>query len=278
MIAAAALLGALLLAGPQHAGHQHPQPPAAKPTEKPAETPADAPKEPIPPLTDADRQAAFPEALEGHAVHDRPFNTFILFDRLEWQGGAAGGMNVENSSWFGGDIHRVWIRADAESEDDDVERASVEGLWGRSFSRWWDVVAGVRQDFRPGDPQTWAAIGIQGLAPYWFEVEATAYIGADARTLLRVELEYELLLTNRLVLQPVLELDVYGKDDPDRAIGAGLSTLEAGVRLRYEIRRELAPYIGVSWDQKVFGTADLAREHGDSVGNTKFAVGLRTWF
>jgi copper resistance protein B len=140
------------------------------------------------------------------------------------------------------------------------------------------VVAGVRQDFRPGNPQTWAAVGVQGLAPYWFEIEATAYIGADARTHARFEAEYDLLLTNRLIIQPLFELEMYGKRDPERGLGAGLTAFEAGLRLRYEIRRQFAPYLGVIWDRKLFSTADLARENGESVSSTKLAVGVRTWF
>ncbi|HSL22883.1 MAG TPA: copper resistance protein B [Vicinamibacterales bacterium] len=236
------------------------------------------PKQPIPSITDADRAAAFPQALEGHAVHDRGFNTFVLFDQLEWQGSGSGGLGIENTSWIGGDINRLWVRAEGETEDGRVERAFVHALWGRSFSRWWDFVAGVRQDFRPGDPQTWVAGGVQGLAPYWFELEATLNVGAGGRTNVQFEAEYDLLLTNRLVLQPLLEVEFYGKQDPERGIGSGLSSVEAGLRLRYEIRRELAPYVGIVWDRKLRGTADFAREQGDEVGTARLAFGLRTWF
>ena len=239
---------------------------------------AEKPREPIPPVTDADRAAAFPQGLEGHAVHDRKFNYFVLFDQLEWRGDSDGGISLENSSWIGGDINRFWLRAEAESEDERLERTQIDALWGRSVSRWWDVVAGVRQDVRPGDPQTWAAVGIQGLAPYWFELEATAYVGAGGRTQFQFEGEYELLLTNRLVLQPLFEMTLAGKSDPDRGVGAGLSAIEGGLRLRYEIRRELAPYVGLTWEQSFFGTADYARARGESPGATRFAVGLRTWF
>lgn len=262
-----------------------PQPPAGPPIQKPAEDhsahmPAaqGQPREPLPPITQADREAAFPAGLEGHTVHDRSFNYFVLFDQLEWQQGAGGGLTLENTSWLGGDINRLWLRAEGESHEGRVESALIHTLWGHSFSRWWDVVAGVRQDFRPGDPQTWAAVGIQGLAPYWFEVEATGYIGGGGRTQARFEAEYDLLLTNRLVLQPIVQLDVYGKDDPERGIGAGLSSIEAGVRLRYEIRREFAPYVGLTWDRKLFGTADFARADGEEVGKARLAVGLRAWF
>lgn len=236
------------------------------------------PKEPIPPVTEADRAAAFPADLDGHAVHDKRITAFVLFDRLEWQGQTDGGFLFESTTWIGGDINRLWLRPEGEFEDDRLESAAIDALFGHSFSRWWDVVAGIRQDFRPGDPQTWAAIGIQGLAPYWFEVEATGYIGAGGRTRASLEVEYDLLLTNRLMLQPLVEIEMYGKDDPSRGIGAGLSSIETGLRLRYEIRRELAPYVGVTWDRKLFGTADLARSAGVEPGRVRVAVGLRTWF
>ena len=245
--------------------------------EQPARSP-DTPKEPIPPLTDADRAAAFPQQMEGHTVHDQKWSYFVLFDQLEWQGTGSGGVTLENRTWIGGDIDRLWLRGEVESGDGRLESASAHALWGRSFSRWWDVVAGVRQDFRPGGPQTWAAVGIQGLAPYWFEVEATGYLGADARTRLTLEAEYDLLLTNRLVLQPVMEADIYGKSDPSRGIGAGLSQVEAGLRLRYEFRRELAPYVGVTRHRTFFGTADRARAAGEEVGDGRLAIGLRAWF
>ena len=278
-----------------HAGHGQPtaKEPATKQTAKPQPTQkqpaaeghsahmahaAETPKEPIPPVTDADRAAAFPPELEGHTVHDRRITTFVLFDQLEWQGAGSGGVNIENSSWIGGDVNRLWLRAEGETEEGDAESITIDALYGRSVSRWWDLVLGIRQDFRPGPSQTWAAFGIQGLAPYWFEVEATGYVGAGGRTSIRLEAEYDLLLTNRLILQPLAELDFYGKDDPEREIGAGLSSIETGARLRYEFRREFAPYVGVTWSRKLFGTADFARDEGDDVSGARLAFGLRTWF
>ena len=289
LVALMLLAGAPIVAAPQPPSQQQPpakpSPAPAKPAEDHSahmapqkEQSKDTPKEPIPPVTDADRAAAFPPGLEGHAVHDKPFTSFILFDQLEWQGAGAGGLNLENTSWFGGDVNRLWLRAKGETEDGEMENASIEGLWGRSFSRWWDLVAGVRQDFRPGDPQTWAAVGIQGLAPGWFEIEATGYVGAGGRTLARFEAEYDLLLTNRLILQPLLELELHGKEDPERGIGAGFSSVESGLRLRYEVRREFAPYVGLTWDRKLFGTADRARADGEETGGARLAFGLRTWF
>ena len=284
--------------GAQHP-HHPPAPPAAPPpAQKPAPSPAppqkpqedhshhhpadkpalDAPREPIPPVTDADRAAAFPQDLEGHTVHDSGIHHFVLFEQLEWRAGDDGGLAIENTSWIGGDINRAWFRLDTDSEGSDIEHASLDALWGHSFSRWWDVVVGVRQDFRPGDPQTWAAVGIQGLAPQWFEVQATGYVSPGGRTQLRLEAEYDLLLTNRLILQPVGEVILHGRGDPERGVGAGLSALGGGLRVRYEIRRELAPYIGVTWERKLFGTADLARGAGDEVSSARLALGLRAWF
>jgi copper resistance protein B len=251
------------------------EPPAGQ---KPAAAASDQPKEPIPPLTDADRRAAFPQGLDGHATHDRRIEAFVLFDQLEWQGGEEGGVAIDNKTWIGGDINRLWLRAEGESSAGRPENAQMHALYGRSISRWWDVVAGARQDFQPGASQAWLAVGIQGLAPQWFEVEATAYVGRSARTHFRFEVEYELLLTNRLVLQPLVEAEIYGKDDPVRRIGAGLSSIDAGLRLRYEFRREFAPYVGVVWHRACFGSADFAREDGEEVGTTRVAVGVRTWF
>lgn len=249
-----------------HAAHQEPAE---------AEYPAG-----IPPVTDEDRQAAFPQLDdEGHTVHDNAVHYYVLFDQLEWQGGDGSSTGAwDTHGWIGRDVNRLWFRTEGDAEDGDLGEAQAHVLFGRAIHRWWDVVGGVRQDFGPGPNRTWAAVGIQGLAPYWFEVEATAYIGATGRTHFRVETEYELLLTNRLVLQPLVELEIYGKSDPERGIGSGLSSGEGGLRLRYELRRELAPYIGVTWSRKFFGTGDFARAAGEDTGGARLATGVRAWF
>ena len=151
-------------------------------------------------------------------------------------------------------------------------------LYGRAIARWWDVTAGVRLDTLPDTTRSALALGVQGLAPYWFEVEASAYIEPSGRTHVRVETEYDLLITNRLVLQPLVEFEVYGSADRERLIGTGLSTGEVGLRLRYAFRRELAPYVGVVWTRRFSGTAGQARAAGQDVTGTRLAVGLRTWF
>ncbi len=231
----------------------------------------------IPRLTDEDRKAAFPD-VQGHMVHDNAVNYFVLFDQLEWQAGGASGVTWDNKSWIGRDRDRIWFRTEGATADGRVGNAEAHVLYGRAIARWWDLVAGVRQDFRPGPGQTWAAVGVQGLAPQWFEVEATGYIGESGQTAARVEVEYELLLTNRLVLQPLVELDLYGKTNQERGIGAGLSTTAAGFRLRFELRRELAPYVGVTWNRKYGKTADLAEAAGDETSGARFVTGLRLWF
>ncbi len=241
-----------------------------------AQTPP-PPKEPIPPVTEADREAAFPKGLQGHSMGSGVINFMVLFDQLEWQGKSNGGLGLSNRTWIGGDVNRLWLRLEGQSKKSRLGDASVEALWGHSFARWWDVVAGVRHD-SPGPGRTWAAVGIQGLAPYWFEVEGTAYIGEGGRTSLRLEVEYEMLLTNRLILQPRIEANLFGKPDSARGLGSGLSSLDSGFRLRYEIRPELAPYVGVTWDRKLFGTADLARAGGEAAFRGRLTFGLRTWF
>jgi copper resistance protein B len=233
----------------------------------------------IPPLTDEDRAAAFPKLNVHHSVHDDAVHSYVLFDQLELQArhGITAG-SWDNRGWIGRDVNRFWFRTEGEASDGDIEDTQAHALFGRAIHRWWDVVIGVRQDFRPGPARTWAAVGIQGLAPYWFEVEATAYIGESGRTHFRVETEYEVLVTNRLIFQPLVELEIYGKSDPERGIGTGLSSGEAGLRLRYEIRREFAPYVGVMWNRKFFGTADFAKAAGEDTSGTRFAMGVRVWF
>jgi copper resistance protein B len=232
----------------------------------------------IPRLTDEDRSAAFPD-VEGHSMRGNALNYFVLLDQLEWQGSeGADRVSVDSRGWIGGDRDRLWFRAEGDGDGSRAGEAHAHFLYGRHFSRWWDVVAGVRQDFRPGTAQAWAAFGVQGLAPYWVEIEATAYVGASGRTQARVEVEYELLLTNRLVLQPLVEMEISGKSDPERGVGAGLSTTDAGFRVRYEWRREFAPYAGVTWSQKRGGTASFAEAAGEDSGGARFVTGLRLWF
>lgn len=248
--------------GEDHAGHQAPV----------VELPAF-----IPPLTDADRAAAFPDVM-GHSVHDNAVNYFVLFDQLEGQvGHGPDGLSWDTKGWVGKDRNRLWFRTEGDRVGSRVEQAQTNVLYGRAISRWWDVTAGVRLDTLPDTPRSALAVGLQGLAPYWFEVEASAFVEPSGRTHVRIETEYDLRLTNRLVLQPLVEFEIYGRADPERRIDAGLSTGELGVRLRYEVRREFAPYLGVVWHRRFFGTADYAAAAGERSSSARLVVGVRFW-
>jgi len=234
------------------------------------------PREPIPVPTDADRAAAFPPIDHGAMQHAQEINSLLLIDRLEhWDGNNASGQAWEASGWIGGNINRLWLRSDGERSGSRTESSSLEALYGRSVSPWWDVLVGVRQDFRPSDSRTWAAIGIQGLAPYKFESSATLYLGSGGQVLAKAEVEYDVLLTNRLILQPLLEATVAAKDEPEYGIGRGLNKIEAGLRLRYEISRRFAPYIGISHERSFGDAADYA---GDHARDTRWVAGVRMWF
>ncbi|AVO59005.1 copper resistance protein B [Pseudomonas chlororaphis] len=233
---------------------------------------------PIPVLTDADRRAAFPP-VAGHGVNDKAINSLWLVDRLEYQDADDGSaLAWEMNGWIGGDIDRLWLRSEGERTNGRTENAQVEALWGHAIGPWWDVVSGVRQDFKPGAPQTWAALGLQGMALYNFESQATAYLGEGGQSALGLQAEYDILLTNRLILQPNAEVSLYGKNDPQRGIGSGLSSLEAGLRLRYELHRQFAPYVGVTWSRSYGKTADYAREEGEDSSEARLVLGVRLWF
>jgi copper resistance protein B len=223
--------------------------------------------------------SATSEATEpARYVHgsDNGIHSYLLFDQLEVRDSdpeRALGWNLKG--WAGTDLNRIWLRSKGEVISGRAKSASVEVLYGHSVSAWWDLVAGLRHDFRPGKSQTFGAIGIQGLAPQRIDLSATAYVGQGDQVSARLTAEYELLLTNRLVLQPHAELDLHGKTDADRGVGSGISTVHAGLRLRYEVTRRFAPYIGVNWERAFGKTADLA-PGGDS--ELQGVAGVRAWF
>jgi len=204
----------------------------------------------------------------------------LLLDRLEWvhtsDGDAA---DYDAIGWYGTSYNRLVVKAEGEAAQSKLQHARTELLWGHAIATYWDTQLGVRNDYyREGSGRNWLAFGVQGLAPYWFEIDATAYVGEAGRTALRLSGEYELLLTQKLILQPRAELNAYGKDDVVNGIGSGLSDLSVGLRLRYEFTRQFAPYIGVAWGGKFGQTADLARAAGEPTGETSVVAGLRFWF
>ncbi|MCR4541052.1 copper resistance protein B [Pseudomonas sp. 18.1.10] len=233
---------------------------------------------PIPVLTDADRAAVY-NAPGGHLVHDSGVNSMLLINQLEWQGGSGeGALSWDMKGWLGGDIDRLWLRTEGERSAGRTDSAEAQALWGHAISPWWDLVGGVRQDFKPGDGQTWAAFGAQGMALYNFEAEATLFVGEAGRTAARLEGDYDILLTNRLILQPTAELNFYGRNDPQRGIGSGLADSEVGLRLRYEVRREFAPYVGFTWHRSYGQTAQYARDEGEDASQWRWVAGVRLWF
>lgn len=219
------------------------------------------------------------EMVDVMGMDDRAGYGLVAFDRFEAAYTDAGTALAWGARLaYGGDGDRAWLRSEGERLHGRTEHADVELLWGHAIAPYWDTQVGVRHDFGRGPERNWAAVGVQGLAPYWFELSATAYVGEQGRTALRGEVEYEGLLTQRLVLQPRVELNAYGRSDPAAGIGAGLSDAAFGLRLRYEIRREFAPYVGIERRWRLGATADAARAGGDAVAETQWVAGVRFWF
>ena len=214
--------------------------------------------------------------MRGMDMADDNLYGFALLDKLEYAGQAT--LRLDAQAWYGGDYNKLWLKADGERNAGRLGAMRAEALWNRSFATYWSSQLGVRHDFGGGPSRNWAALGVQGIAPYWFDIQATAYVGPSGRLAARAEVDYDLLITQRLILQPNIEVNVYGRDDAARGIGSGVSDVEAGLRLRYEIKRQFAPYIGVSWRRKVGDTADLAKAAGEDVRETRFVAGVRIWF
>ena len=218
--------------------------------------------------------------MPGMEMADKARLGMVLIDQLEYthdnHGGNAAFIDAEG--WYGEDFNKLWLKAEGETEHGKLADLRTEALWDHAISAFWSSQLGLRQDFGEGPRRTWAAFGVQGLAPLWFDTEVEVYLGQDGRTAARVQLEYQELITQRLVLQPKLEVNFYGKEDPQRGIGSGLADSELGVRLRYDIKREFGPYIGVVWRERYGRSVILARAQGARAGELQFAAGLRFWF
>ena len=185
----------------------------------------------------------------------------------------------DGNAWFGGDINKLWLKSELEylPDEGEFEEAEVQALWSRAISPYFDLQAGIRQDFEPRG-RTHAVLGVQGLAPYLFELDAAAFLSADGDLTSRIETEYELLLTQRLILQPRAEIGLAAQDIPELETGAGLVSLNAGLRLRYEIKREFAPYIGVEYQRSFGDTADYIEAAGGDAEGTALLIGVRAWY
>ncbi|KOR41817.1 copper resistance protein CopB [Xanthomonas oryzae] len=236
------------------------------------------PRDPIPTPTAEDIAAAF-APLHAHAMHSAGIHHYVLLDRLEASNTDRGsGQAWESRAWIGGDIDRLWLRSEGGRHDGRTESASLEAFYSHAIAPWWDLLAGARQDIAAGDRRSWAAVGLQGLAPYKFETEATLYVGDGSRAALRLEGEYEVLLTNRLILQPRVEADIALTNDNRRGIGSGLQEIELGLRLRYEITRRFAPYIGWVHSRHFGDSAQRAAMDDAPARDSHLVVGVRLWF
>mgnify|MGYP006144074463 CR=1 FL=1 len=225
--------------------------------------------------------AAFPD-LGGMQMKDHMGSTSLFFvsaDRLEAQreGDETAAVWEAKVGW-GGDHDRLWLESSGERVEGESESLETRLYWTRAVSRWWDAAVGLRQDGGEGDPRRWVSVGVQGLAPYFVETQLHLFVGESGRTALAVELEYDARLTQRLILQPVVEVTAYGKEDAANGVGRGLAELEAGLRLRYEVRREIAPYIGVEWSRHLGDTADRVRDAGGEVSHSAAVMGVRLWY
>ncbi len=210
---------------------------------------------------------------------DDPLLLSVLLDQIEMRdAGADNTFSWVVEGWLGKDIDKFWFKADGEQTAGDTDEAEVSFLYSKAIARYWDLQVGVRHDFEPAAGRSWAAIGFKGTAPYFFDIDTAIFVGDSGRVAFRFGAEYELLITQRLVLTPDIEFNFYGQDDTEIGIGSGLSDVEAGLRLRYEIRRQFAPYIGVNWS-KLFGkTADFSEVAGKGSSETQFVIGVRAWF
>lgn len=274
--------------GTHHDAHKHgahttqdaspaPQPKAGQEVETSPHMPPEPPSHSMPPMSSR-------EMARMMQMDDESRTGQVLIEQLEWlHSSHEDSVGWEGQGWYGNDYDKLWIKSEGEHGGATPGTARLEVLWDHIITPWWSFQIGARADVSDAigggtTERTWAAIGLQGLATGWFDVEATVYIGEQGRTAMHLKSTYDLLLSQRLILQPQIEADIYDRADPDRLIGAGLSELRAGLRLRYEVRRELAPYIGLAGTWRLGGTADRVAAAGFSTDELAFVVGVRAWY
>lgn len=181
--------------------------------------------------------------------------------------------------WYGGDVHRLWWKSEGEGAfGEEIEHAELQLLYSRAVTPYFDLQAGVRQSYLDSEDRTDLVLGVQGLAPYWFEVGAAAFVSTGGDVTARAEAEYDLRLTQKLILQPSAELNLAAQDIPDLDVGAGFTDANVGVRLRYEISRSFAPYVGVEWTSALGETRDIRESLGADTQSTRAVIGLRALF
>lgn len=206
--------------------------------------------------------------------------TFFQAEQLEYRfQDGKDSLNWDAQGWVGEDFNKLWIKTEGEKVfGGDLEEAEVQLLYSRIIHPFWDFQIGGRYDVRPRPQRGFGVIGLQGLAPYFFEVDAAAFVSDEGDVSARFKGEYELLLTQQLILQPSAEFNLAAQKVQELGIGSGLTDIELGLRLRYEVVREFAPYIGINWERKIGKTADFAREEGEDVDTLSFVTGVRFWF
>ncbi len=216
----------------------------------------------------------------GQPVMDRMILVHGILDQFEGRtDGRTPDLRWSGEAWVGTDYDKFWIKTEGfRRSNGTVDDGRHEFLYDRAISTYFDVQAGLRSDLDSRPTRNWAAFGIQGLAPLFFNIEGTGYLSDQGHLAARFEASYDLLLTNRLILQPEFEINVYSKSDPARLVGAGISDIDTGLRLRYEIDRKFAPYIGVAYEGKFGQTASFARQAGESTNGVRFVFGVRSWF
>jgi copper resistance protein B len=202
----------------------------------------------------------------------------VWIENLEGIHGTQNGGAWDAQAWFGGDFDKLWVKSEGAILRGKTQDSKVEALWAHAILPFWDTQLGVRHDFSGGPSREWAAFGVQGISPYWFDIELTGYVGEEGRTAVRLKTEYDLYLTQRLILKPEIEFNAYGKPDRERQIGAGLSDEQFELRLRYEFSRRFAPYVGYVYDRKFAGSAALARLAGDPAVDHRAVAGVDFFF
>src|SRR5215813_6584154 len=216
----------------------------------------------------------------GQPVMDRMILLHGILDQFEGRtAGRTPSLRWSGEGWIGTDYDKFWVKTEGfRRRDGTVDDGKHEFLYSRAISTYFDLQGGLRSDIDSHRNRNWAAFGFEGLAPLFFHVEGTGYVSDGGHLAAHFEGSCDLLLTNRLILQPEFEVNFYSKADPARLIGAGLSDIDTGVRLRYEIERKFAPYIGVAYEGKFGQTASFARRAGESTSGVRFVFGVRSWF
>lgn len=202
----------------------------------------------------------------------------VWLENLEGIYGNKNGGAWDAQAWAGADFDKLWLKSEGSTLGGKTQDSKVEALWAHAIRPLWDTQLGVRHDFSGGPSRAWVAFGIQGIAPYWFDLELTGYVGEEGRTAVRLKAEYDLYLTQRLILKPEIEMNAYGEPDRARGIGAGLSDGQVELRLRYEFTRRFAPYVGFVYARKFAGSATLARQTGNSAVDHRAAAGVEFFF